>query len=284
MGDRNPKVALQDAESCKNKGNKAYGEGDYKEALSWYDMALRLVHHARHKKKLVMRQVREEKDKLDFVLHLNIAQCCLKLSPPDQLRALRAATSALEVDPVNEKALYRRAMAFAIPGTWQSLSRFEADLAVLKHYYPDSESTKQLEAMERPPSTSDNEFGSTMGLKVGSAANDESYQDAEARERQKLLREHLKAEFSNNLNRSPESLTQPASTSTSSSSSSSSSSSTSTSSSSSSSSSSSGKRTSSPAGPQKGCCDRVKAQLSAWGDSFADYFMSLISPKKGKNK
>lgn len=112
-----------------------------------------------------------DREKLDLALYLNIAQCCLNLSPCDQFGALKAAvntefpglekivivqhankkergrkiiiiiiippiqppqTQALEIDPKNEKGLYRRACAFQRAGQWQSLSRFNGDLEKLK--------------------------------------------------------------------------------------------------------------------------------------------------------
>lgn len=45
-----------------------------------------------------------------LALHLNLAQCWLKLEQPEQ--TLKHANEALTIDPENPKALFRRAMVY----------------------------------------------------------------------------------------------------------------------------------------------------------------------------
>lgn len=54
--------------------------------------------------------VAEERNSLLLASYLNVALCHLKLK--DYFEAKMAATSALQIDPFNEKALFRRGQAF----------------------------------------------------------------------------------------------------------------------------------------------------------------------------
>jgi hypothetical protein len=110
-----------------SQGDVCFKASKFAEARSWYEQGLRNVGLAKGRTPAVNKQFAAERSRLTAELSTAIAECSLLCTPPDQLRALKAATQVLDENPGFEKALLVRAQAFALPGSWQSRTRFDAD-------------------------------------------------------------------------------------------------------------------------------------------------------------
>lgn len=68
---------------------------------------------------------------MEKVLHLNLAQCFIKLETWD--KAIEHCTTVLQTDPKNPKALYRRAYCY---DKMQDTERSSEDLRVVYSSFP----------------------------------------------------------------------------------------------------------------------------------------------------
>ena len=108
----NSKIAAAQAE--KEKGNEAFRSGDAKDALKYY-------HFAKLHIKGLMNLTDEQKSEIqaiEFSVTLNMTAVYVKLNMWD--KAVIAASSVLEKDPKNVKALYRRGKAYLEMGNTDS--------------------------------------------------------------------------------------------------------------------------------------------------------------------
>ncbi|TMW56245.1 hypothetical protein Poli38472_008893 [Pythium oligandrum] len=90
----------------KEEGNELFRDGNFQHA------AMRYVKALTHASKFfdLSEQDVEEVNKLKLSLYLNLAQCYLKME--QWTKAIANCRDALDIDPTNAKALYRRAMAY----------------------------------------------------------------------------------------------------------------------------------------------------------------------------
>lgn len=86
---------------CKERGNQAFKDGYYEEAIEFYSKAIKYG----------------EKHKELQVFYKNRAQCYLKLDEWE--KAEKDCTKSLEISPRDPKALFRRCQAY------ESLERYE---------------------------------------------------------------------------------------------------------------------------------------------------------------
>ncbi|KAF8722528.1 hypothetical protein HU200_022355 [Digitaria exilis] len=89
--------ARSQANDAKAEGNKLFGAGQYKEALSQYEMALQITAEL------------ESTDDIRSTCYSNRAACFLKLGKHDE--TIKECSKALEINPSYLKALLRRAEA-----------------------------------------------------------------------------------------------------------------------------------------------------------------------------
>ncbi|XP_051890942.1 peptidyl-prolyl cis-trans isomerase FKBP5-like isoform X2 [Pristis pectinata] len=96
---------LEQAAIVKEKGTSYFKRGKYEQAqiqykkiVLWLDQAYGLTEEDNQSAKALV-----------LAAHLNMAMCCLKLN--EFLKAMESCDKALEIDRVNEKALYRRGEA-----------------------------------------------------------------------------------------------------------------------------------------------------------------------------
>ncbi|KAJ4709462.1 tetratricopeptide repeat protein 1-like [Melia azedarach] len=145
--DESKQKALAEANEAKLEGNKLFGEGKYEEALSQYEVALRVasvpevadvvsapektemasaperteVASAPEKKEVSMAP---EVTELRSICHSNRGICFLKLGKYEE--SIKECTKALQLNPSYMKALVRRAEAH------EKLEHFEEAIADLK--------------------------------------------------------------------------------------------------------------------------------------------------------
>lgn len=98
---------IESATGLKNDANTHVKEKRYNEAVSLYEKAIATLDKADGKP--MLRQEVEQMVSLKSVLYANVAQCMLSQSL--FRRAVEAATSSLELDGENVKALHRRSQA-----------------------------------------------------------------------------------------------------------------------------------------------------------------------------
>ena len=114
-------------------------------------------------------------------------------------------TSALDIIPEHPSAMYMRAIAFAIPSSWQSRNRFDAELERIASRYADDPCLPTLRAIKcrvqdndgeitYPPKSSDETFG------MIAVVAEEGEQAATAKATQQALFDQLGLRFSNHLN------------------------------------------------------------------------------------
>jgi len=136
---------IEKSEEIKQEGNKLFKEGKFSDAVDKYEEAASLFHYCystdpgwRKNNRGIDDDVlvlvddtgsdADEKAqiaKLRLQCCLNLSQCKLKLDKFEE--AVVAGTSALEMDPDNVKALYRRAEARVRP---QASTAYDHDLAI----------------------------------------------------------------------------------------------------------------------------------------------------------
>nr|XP_019934502.1 PREDICTED: peptidyl-prolyl cis-trans isomerase FKBP4 [Paralichthys olivaceus] len=96
---------LEQSSIVKEKGTQYFKDGKYKQASIQYK---RIVSWLEHESSLSEEDEKKAKA-LRLAAHLNLAMCFLKLQEPNL--ALESCDKALELDPSNEKALFRRGEA-----------------------------------------------------------------------------------------------------------------------------------------------------------------------------
>ncbi|XP_022834817.1 uncharacterized protein LOC111362377 isoform X1 [Spodoptera litura] len=104
-------VSIRDVKSA---GNSYFGEARYKAAVRKYRKCLRYLEHAFYRIDEVKdvdtkEQILEIRTMYVSQCYLNMAACYMKLE--DYRSTVQYSTSVLEIDPRNEKALYRRGQA-----------------------------------------------------------------------------------------------------------------------------------------------------------------------------
>uniref|UniRef100_A0A6P7F7Y3 peptidylprolyl isomerase n=1 Tax=Diabrotica virgifera virgifera TaxID=50390 RepID=A0A6P7F7Y3_DIAVI len=95
---------IQQCKLFKEKGTNYFKNGKYESAVKLY----KRIHS--YLEKDTDTDTQEDRNALLLAAHLNIALCQLKLK--EYFEARSAATSALNIDPDNEKALFRRGQAY----------------------------------------------------------------------------------------------------------------------------------------------------------------------------
>eukprot|EP00747_Dinoflagellata_sp_TGD_P163339 gnl/TRDRNA2_/TRDRNA2_181912_c0_seq1.p1 gnl/TRDRNA2_/TRDRNA2_181912_c0~~gnl/TRDRNA2_/TRDRNA2_181912_c0_seq1.p1 ORF type:complete len:611 (+),score=157.31 gnl/TRDRNA2_/TRDRNA2_181912_c0_seq1:160-1833(+) len=97
---KDPEERLKAAETAKEDGNKKFKEGDIKGAKLEYEKVIDLADPKSDRGKAVR-----------LPALLNLALCCLKSEPCEGFRALECCEDALEMEPENPKATYRKGKA-----------------------------------------------------------------------------------------------------------------------------------------------------------------------------
>lgn len=95
------------AETLKDAGNESYKKGHYTDAITKYTKALH---------KLQTGAATESSRCIQLACLTNRAACALKLDIPDTEACAEDCTAALDLDPDNAKALFRRGIAFSQMG------------------------------------------------------------------------------------------------------------------------------------------------------------------------
>ena len=108
-----PTVAIVEAMAQKEEGNAAFKDGDYTAAVRSYRKGTTLLKPF-NKKNTGDEQVKS----LLLTLQTNLSMVCYKQDKHKMSRDV--ATKALEIDPINVKALYRRAVAYRQLGDAES--------------------------------------------------------------------------------------------------------------------------------------------------------------------
>ena len=102
----NAQERLQQAELTKEKGTTYFKQGKFESALRQYQKIIQYVGPPENQE---FGDQAEERDKHLLSGYLNLAICYLKLDQPDEV--LKNADLALNLDPKNPKALFRRGLA-----------------------------------------------------------------------------------------------------------------------------------------------------------------------------
>ncbi len=115
-----PEERIKRSEKARQEGNELFQKGDYAAAKKAYDGAFIHIYYSDEEIKYALPDgIRENVLDLKLKLHLNRAMCKIKLSQVDE--ALWDCDKALEIDPDNEKGLFRRSSVYS--------SRLENELA-----------------------------------------------------------------------------------------------------------------------------------------------------------
>ncbi|CAB3225506.1 unnamed protein product [Arctia plantaginis] len=111
-------ISVAELISCikdiKNVGNCFFGDGEYKSAVRKYQKCLRYLNHVFNdteniKETETREHLQEIRTTYLLQCNLNLAACYMKLE--DYRACVNFCTEVLELDPRNEKALYRRGQA-----------------------------------------------------------------------------------------------------------------------------------------------------------------------------
>mmetsp|Transcript_84950 Transcript_84950/g.245626 ORF Transcript_84950/g.245626 Transcript_84950/m.245626 type:complete len:339 (+) Transcript_84950:49-1065(+) len=116
---------VKEATELKERANAFVKREKHQEAVKLYEKGLEVL--KRSEGHPMLREEFEQVKALRAVLHCNIAQCMLSLEL--YRRAIDAATSCLELDKENTKALHRRSRAYESLREWEDALR---DLLALK--------------------------------------------------------------------------------------------------------------------------------------------------------
>ncbi|XP_075652446.1 uncharacterized protein LOC142622796 isoform X2 [Castanea sativa] len=108
----NDAKALEQANDAKVEGNKLFGDGQFEEALSQYELALQVAPDM------------PSSSELRSICHANCAICYTKLGKYDQ--TIKECTKSLELNPTYMKSLVRRGEAH------EKLEHFEEAIADMK--------------------------------------------------------------------------------------------------------------------------------------------------------
>jgi len=107
---------IEAATGKKNEANALVKEKKLDQAISLYEKAIEILDKADGHP--MLRQEVEQMVALKSVLYSNVAQCLLSQSL--FRRAVTAATSSIEADPANAKALHRRSQAYEALKKWKN--------------------------------------------------------------------------------------------------------------------------------------------------------------------
>nr|XP_046251069.1 peptidyl-prolyl cis-trans isomerase FKBP4 [Scatophagus argus] len=124
---------LEQSSVVKEKGTQYFKEGKYKQASVQYK---RIVSWLEHESGLSEEDEKKAKA-LRLAAHLNLAMCFLKLQEPNQ--ALESCDKALELDPSNEKALFRRGEALCC---MKEFDKARDDFQQVVQLYPTNKAAK----------------------------------------------------------------------------------------------------------------------------------------------
>lgn len=174
--DRSPEERLDIAMREKDGGNAAFKAAELQRALTAYQRALRALGLADvgNAGSAEQRQYDEEiawsdgprrelRDKLALACHLNAAQCCLRLESAKE--AMEHATAALELEPGNAKALYRRGSAAILAGHF---ARARGDLSEAARREPrNAEIRAQLQRCTEQARSADRQSQGTFKRMIG---------------------------------------------------------------------------------------------------------------------
>lgn len=138
--------AIETAVSLKEQGNAAFKEGDYKQAMTAYHQIFMYVHGYSQSSggggiglPGTTSPVSSEKmaaiKELKLVHFNNLAMCLMKVDPPNIAKAKDNCTKALELDPINVKALFRRGKCHA---QLNALDEAKRDLERVLELQPDN--------------------------------------------------------------------------------------------------------------------------------------------------
>jgi len=139
-GGVNPNERLAEGLREKDRGKEAYAKGNYEEADEAWCMARGSLKYIIEKELF-----KDDPDKLQevkqlqVVINLNLAQGCLKMNKFQQ--AISHANKVLEVEPRNEKALYRKASALIDGSLFSEASK---TLNILLEEDPTNASARQM--------------------------------------------------------------------------------------------------------------------------------------------
>ena len=158
MGEVEKNIAR--AQALKEEGNAAFKGGDYKKAMAAYHQIFLYVHGyslssggssgASGIPGQTTTPVSAEEMKVIKELKLvhfnNLAMCYLKLEPPNIQKAKTACTKALEIEPLNVKALFRRGKCYA---QLNALDEAKDDLSRVIELQPDNvEAKRELQKLK----------------------------------------------------------------------------------------------------------------------------------------
>ncbi|KAG0251642.1 hypothetical protein BG011_007472 [Mortierella polycephala] len=123
---------FQEASGYKTTGNQYFGQGNYKEALKYYQLALTtcpsMASNKDDKDAHQKEPAASTSDKYASeraVYHSNMAACHIKLK--EYQLAIEGCTVALELDPSYTRALQRKAQAEELQGTFASMTQAKED-------------------------------------------------------------------------------------------------------------------------------------------------------------
>ncbi|KAG0352571.1 hypothetical protein BC939DRAFT_287472 [Gamsiella multidivaricata] len=167
---------FQEASGYKAKGNQSFGQGNYTEALKYYQLALTTCPSPKPAapstdstptgiQSNANQQVTDKYKAERAVYHSNMAACHIKLK--EYQAAIEGCTAALELDPSFTRALQRKAQAEELVGTFSSMNQAKEDheqvIETLKIelglIQPKEENSKEQDSDE----SADNETAPTDG-------------------------------------------------------------------------------------------------------------------------
>ncbi|KAF9966316.1 hypothetical protein BGZ70_002683 [Mortierella alpina] len=136
---------FEEATRYKSEGNRYFGQGNYSEALRYYQLALTTCpsgttkietdsaenvdvqqrHSDEQEEPLVWEHSRSKYRSERAVYHANMAACHIKAK--EYQLAIEGCTAALELDPSYMRALQRKAQAEELQGTFTSMNQAKED-------------------------------------------------------------------------------------------------------------------------------------------------------------
>ena len=173
-----PTVAIVEAMTQKEEGNAAFKEGDFTAAVRSYRKGTTLL------KPFNKNNTGDEQVKsLLLTLQTNLSMVCFKQDKHKMSRDV--ASKALEIDPINVKALYRRAVAYRKLGDAESA---RSDLReALKHEPNNKAVRKELVSIKKDVEASRAKEKERLQKAFGASKGGSSflYNDKEEEERRK---------------------------------------------------------------------------------------------------
>jgi tetratricopeptide (TPR) repeat protein len=128
---------LNNANQIRKQANDLFGSGKHKEALLEYEKCLSMLQNV---SPLLQEENLNGFHESKLLCMLNKAACLLKIGGKDR-EVIETCTSALLLQPANEKALYRRARALVNIGNYETAKK---DLDFLIRKRADDETIKSL--------------------------------------------------------------------------------------------------------------------------------------------